>query len=328
MTTVRVFRSCPEWEREFPVAAGERTAVTVGNFDGVHLGHQRILQCLVERARGLAATPVAVTFDPHPARLLRPAEAPPLILTLEQRIARLAELGCAAVVVLPFTRELAQLAPEAFVHTILAGCLRARAVVVGANFRFGHQQAGDVHRLRVLGQELGLEVEVVPPVKLRGQTVSSTAIRAAVRAGRVSLAGRLLGRPFALTGTIQPGTGQGRRLVVPTLNLQPEQELLPASGVYATQTLLEGRAYWSATNVGVRPTFDGHRLTVESHLLDFTEELREGNLEVRFYSRLRDEQKFASAAELRAQVLRDIARARRFFLRLERGAALARKYAS
>lgn len=325
--TVRVFRSCQEWKREFPFEAGRRTVVTVGNFDGVHLGHQRILQCLVERARRLGGISVAVTFDPHPARLLRPAEAPPLILTLEQRIARLAELGCAAVVVLPFTHELAQLAPEAFVHKILADCLRAREVVVGANFRFGHQQAGDVHLLRALSQKLQMDVEVVPPVKLRGQTISSTAIRAAVHAGRVSLAGRLLGRPFALTGTIQPGTGQGRRLVVPTLNLQPEQELLPANGVYATQTLLGGRTYWSATNVGVRPTFDGHRLTVESHLLDFAEELLEGNLEVRFYSRLRDEQKFASVAELRAQVLRDIARARRFFLRLERGATLARKYA-
>ncbi len=324
----RVFRSCQEWEKEFPVEAGFRSAVTIGNFDGVHLGHQRILECLVERARRLAATPVAVTFDPHPARLLRPAEAPPLILTLEQRLARLAELGCAAIVVLPFTHELAQLTPEAFVHTVLAGSLRARAVVVGANFRFGHQQVGDVHRLRALSQELQMEVEVVPPVKLRGQAVSSTAIRAAVRAGRVNLAGRLLGRPFALTGAIQPGTGQGRRLVVPTLNLQPEQELLPAPGVYATQTRLGGRTYWSATNVGVRPTFDGHRLTVESHLLDFAEELREGKLEVRFFRRLRQEQKFTSAAELRAQVLCDIARTRRFFLRLERGAPPARKFAS
>ncbi|MCL6481474.1 MAG: bifunctional riboflavin kinase/FAD synthetase [Firmicutes bacterium] len=324
----RVFRSCQEWEQEFPAEAGFRSAVTIGNFDGVHLGHQRILQCLVERARRLAATPVAVTFDPHPARLLRPAEAPPLILTLEQRIAHLAELGCAAIVVLPFTHELARLAPEAFVRTVLASSLRARAVVVGANFRFGHQQMGDVHRLRALSQALQIEVEVVPPVKLRGQAVSSTAIRAAVRAGRVSLAGRLLGRPFALTGSIQPGTGQGRRLVVPTLNLQPEQELLPATGVYATQTLLSGRTYWSATNVGVRPTFDGHRLTVESHLLDFAEELREGKLEIRFFHRLREEQKFASAAELRAQVLSDIARVRRFFVRLERSATLVRKFAS
>jgi riboflavin kinase/FMN adenylyltransferase len=299
--------------------------VTIGNFDGVHLGHQKIISRLAEQARRLGVLPLAITFDPHPVKVLRPAEAPPLILTLDQRLAKLAELGCAVILVLPFDRELARLEPEGFVQNILLRSLRARMVVVGANFRFGYQQKGDTETLRRMASRLDFGLEVVPPVYWRGQVVSSSAIRAAVHEGRTCLAGRLLGRPFSLTGSVTAGTGQGRRLVVPTLNLDYEQELVPARGVYATRTVLDGHPFRSVTNVGVRPTFDGSRLTVESHLLDFAREVSGGRMEIFFYRRLRSEQKFANPAELRTQVLRDIARVRRFFGLLERSATMRRQ---
>jgi riboflavin kinase/FMN adenylyltransferase len=315
-----VYRTAEEFRRAHPRAA---SVVTVGNFDGLHLGHREILRRVVKRARDAGALPVAVTFDPHPVKLLRPAEAPALIMTLPQRLAALAAAGCAAAIVLHFDRALSRLPAEAFVRDVLAGALGARGVVVGENFRFGHRHAGDTTLLAQLGRDLGFDVETVPPVRLRGRVASSSAIRAAVGEGRMPLAARLLGRAFTLTGTIRSGTGTGRRLVVPTLNIEPEQELLPARGVYVTDAALPGRfdRRWPAvTNVGIRPTFDGQRLTVESHLLGFFEEVSGGAMEVSFCCRLRGEQKFASAEELRAQVLRDIARAERFSARLGRAA--------
>lgn len=313
-----VYRTAEEFRRAHPRAG---SVVTVGNFDGVHLGHREILRRAVKRAREAGALAVAVTFDPHPVKLLRPAEAPALIMTLPQRLAALAEAGCAAAVVLHFDRAFSRLPAEVFVRDVLAGALGARAVVVGENFRFGHRHAGDTALLRQMGRALGFAVETVPPVCFRGHVASSSAIRAAVAAGRMPLAARLLGRAFTLTGTIRTGTGTGRRLVVPTLNMEPEQELLPARGVYVTQAALPGRSErcWPAvTNVGIRPTFDGQRLAVESHLLGFSDDVSGGAMEVRFCRRLRGEQRFAAPEDLRAQVLRDIARAERFYARLGR----------
>jgi riboflavin kinase/FMN adenylyltransferase len=184
---------------------------------------------------------------------------------------------------------------------------------VGTNFRFGHRQSGDVHLLGQLGERFGFEVHAIPQVVIDGVVVSSTAIREALREGRVEDAQKLLGRPYSLAGEVRPGTGQGRELVVPTLNLSTEQELLPKLGVYATKVALDGQTYAAATNVGVRPTFNGANPTVESHLLDFHEERTSGSLEVRFLSRLRDEQKFPNPQALREQVLRDIDQAREYF---------------
>jgi riboflavin kinase/FMN adenylyltransferase len=311
-----VVRSPQEWAARFGAAAPQ-TVVTIGNFDGVHLGHQKILRGVVERARATGALAAAVTFDPYPLKVLRPEEAPPLILTLEQRLAALEELGLDDALVLHFDLALSRLSPEDFVRRILVDTLRVRAVLVGGNFRFGYRQAGDAKRLAELGREFRFAVEAIPPVVLRRTVVSSTAIRRAVQEGRVSFAGRWLGRPFALGGTIRPGTGQGRRLVVPTLNLDTQQELLPKTGVYVTETRVAARLYRSATNVGFRPTFDGRRLTIESHLFDFSRDLIDGQMEVRFWTRLRDEKKFANTDALREQVLRDLSRAREFFRRLE-----------
>jgi len=312
-----VVHSSTDWVARLG-GGGVKTTLTVGNFDGIHLGHQSILRGVVERAQATGTLAAAVTFDPHPLKILRPAEAPPLISTLAQRLAGFEELGLTAALVLQFDPELSRLTPQEFVQRILVEQLRVGSILVGENFRFGHQQAGNVKLLAELGRRFGFAVEIVPPVVVRGRVVSSTAIRRQVSEGRVSLAARLLGRPFALTGTIRPGMGRGRSVVFPTLNLAAEQELLPAVGVYATETQVGGGLYRSATNVGTRPTFDGSRLTIESHLLDFSETLTAGPMEIRFWERLREEHKFSGPEALRSQISADLARTRRFFERLGR----------
>jgi len=293
-----------------------RTTVTIGNFDGVHLGHQRIIRGVIDRSRDTATKSMVLTFFPHPARILRPEQAPPLLMTLAQRLDSFRESGLEAALVLRFDAELAKVTAEDFVRQFLVDTLRAHTIMVGSNFRFGHKQAGDVKLLEELGRCWDFEVQVVPPVIQDGIVVSSTAVRCAVREGRMEDAARLLGRPFALAGETKTGTGQGRKLVVPTLNLATEQECLPKNGVYATETVVRGKTYRSATNIGVRPTFDGQRLAIESHLFDFSENLTSGAMEVRFWKRLRDEKKFSGPEALREQVLRDINEAQAYFASL------------
>ena len=323
---IRLVGSADEWEERL---GKDRpgTVVTVGNFDGVHLGHQKILRDVVARAAATAGRgntgevgeaqkqllPAVLTFYPHPARVLRPQQAPSLLETLPQRLADFAALGISAALVLQFDAVLAQASAEDFVREYLVDTMRARAVLVGASFRFGHKQLGDVELLKELGRRWGFEVVIVTPVIDGGDVVSSTAIREAVRGGRVEDARRMLARPFALAGEIRTGTGLGRKLVVPTLNLATEQETLPKTGVYVTETVLPGGTYRSVTNVGVRPTFDGTCLVIESHLFDFAEALTAGAMKVRFLQRLRDEQKFSGPEALRQQVLKDLERAKSIF---------------
>jgi riboflavin kinase / FMN adenylyltransferase len=307
-----VLRSAAEWSVRFG-AASRNSVVTIGNFDGCHLGHQKILCEVVARARGAGALAAVLTFFPHPARVLRPAEAPALLETLDQRLAAIESCGVDAALVLPFDRELASMSAEDFVRRILVETMAAKVVLVGGNFRFGHKGAGDMKLLAELGARLGFAAEVIPPVSEHGEVISSTAIRCAIREGRVEDARRMLGRPYVLAGEIRTGTGQGRKLVVPTLNLATEQEVLPKNGVYATEAKVGGKTYRAATNVGMRPTFDGARITIESYLFDFDEMLTSGKFEVRFWRRLRDEQKFSGPAELKEQVLKDIERAKEFF---------------
>jgi len=309
-----VARSPQEWLAQFG-NSGRRAALTIGNFDGVHLGHQAILRRVRESARESGALAAILTFYPHPARVLRPASAPVLLMTLEQRLTAIESLGLDAALVLTFDAPLAHMTAQDFAQRLLVRTMRAAAVCVGENFRFGHRKAGDVALLRALGRENGFAVEAVPPVEIEGLIVSSTAIRESLLEGRVADARGMLGRPFALRGTIATGTGQGRKLVVPTLNLSTEQELLPKRGVYATECILEGASYHSVTNIGVRPTFDGTRLAIESHLFAFDRALTTGELELRFHSRLRDEQKFPDPAALREQVLKDIEAAKEYFRR-------------
>lgn len=307
-----IVHSEAEWAA-LPSLSSQPTIVTVGNFDGVHLGHQRVLGTIEELARKAQCNSAVLTFFPHPARVLRPAEAPPLLMTLDQRLDAIRQLGIDAAFVLRFDMQLAALAPEDFVRRFLVDTLRARMVLVGGNFRFGHRQAGDVRMLVQLGQRWGFELKILQPVIKDGIVVSSTAIRGALREGRVDEARNLLGRPYALAGEIRTGTGQGRKLIVPTLNLATEQEMLPKNGVYATEVTVQKKTYRAATNVGFRPTFDGGHITIESHLFDFSENLASGKMEVHFWARLRDEQKFSGPDALRRQVLKDIEEARRYF---------------
>src|SRR2546423_3764167 len=296
------------------------SALAIGNFDGIHLGPQAILRSAVRRASENNAVPTALTFDPSPRKVLRPESAPPRLSTNTQRMEWFGVVGLEAAVVLPFTLDLARLSPEDFVEQILVRGLRVRAVLVGENFRFGHRQAGDVALLRELGQRYGFDVVIIPPVMYHGEIVSSTVIRREISAGDVTHAARLLGRPFVLTGEVVRGTGTGRRFTFPTLNLAPEQELLPARGVYVTRTLLEGetKSRRSVTNIGTRPTFNGASLSVETHLLDYSGEVSAKRIEVRFWKRLREEKKISGPEEVRAQIARDIAAANRFFTRLRR----------
>jgi riboflavin kinase / FMN adenylyltransferase len=312
---IAILNSPAEWIARFGETR-KPTAVTIGNFDGVHVGHQKILRGVIERARSTDAMSAVLTFYPHPARVLRPDVAPGLLETLPLRLSEFAALGIDAALVLKFDQELANASAEEFAQEFLVETLRTRAVLVGTNFRFGHKQAGDVKLLAQLGRQNGFAVEIVEPVLVDGCVVSSSTIRQAVSGGRAEEARSMLGRPFALSGEIRTGAGLGRKLVVPTLNLATEQEILPKTGVYATEVVVGGSSYQAVTNVGVRPTFDGKQLAIESHLLDFSETVTSGEMTVKFLARLRDEQKFSRPEALREQILKDIERAKELFAKL------------
>jgi riboflavin kinase/FMN adenylyltransferase len=318
-TRLSAFFSSQAWASRY-AKFSHTSVLAIGNFDGIHLGHQAILRATVERAQTLNAVSTALTFDPSPRKVLHPQSAPPRLSTNAQRLEWFNALGLEAIVVLPFTLDLACLSPAEFVGQILVCDLCIKAILVGENFRFGHKQAGDVKLLSELGAKHGFAVVIVPPVLHRGEVVSSTIIRREVAEGDVSHAARLLGRPFALTGEVVSGTGTGRRFTFPTLNLAAEQELLPARGVYVTRTCLDGEtsSHRSVTNIGMRPTFNGSSLSIETHLLDTKLETAPKRMEVRFWKRLREEKKFTGPEELRAQIASDIARANKFFSRLRR----------
>ncbi len=313
------FTSSQAWASRY-ASYGHASVLAIGNFDGIHLGHQAILRATVERAHALSAVSTVLTFDPSPRKVLRPESAPLRLSTIAQRLGWFNALGIEAAVIMPFTLELSRLSPEEFVEQILVRDLQVKAVLVGENFHFGHKQAGNVKLLNELGARNGFEVVIIPPVECHGEVVSSTIIRREVAEGDVSHAGRLLGRPFALTGEVVTGTGTGRKFTFPTLNLAAEQELLPARGVYITRTVLEGEtcSHRSVTNIGVRPTFNGSSLSVETHLLNFQPETTPKRIEVRFWERLREEKKFGGPEELRAQIAHDISAANQFFNRLRR----------
>jgi riboflavin kinase / FMN adenylyltransferase len=307
------FFSAEEWAARFPPGS-RSTALAIGNFDGLHLGHQQILRRVLERARQENCLAAVLTFYPHPTQVLRPADAPAMLMTLDQRLAAIAAMSLDAALVVHFDAAFAQIGPEDFVRRYAVETMRARMVAVGANFRFGHHQAGDVNTLAALGNSWGFDVESIAPVVAEGAIVSSTAIRKHIREGQVEKAAHMLGRPYALEGEIRPGTGQGRKLVVPTLNLSAPRAFLPKLGVYATEVSVAGANYRAATNVGMRPTFDGAHITVESHLLNFNASLTSGAMTVRFLARLRDEMKFSGPEALRHQILSDIEQVKRYFL--------------
>ena len=311
---VRVFRSLEEVPADFGPSV-----LTVGNFDGVHAAHRKILRRVGEVALKSNLKPSVLTFDPHPAKVVAPARAPRLLTTPEQRCALMREEGIAQVLILPFDRRVAHLSPEQFVEQVLVRKLDVRALLVGHDFRFGHKHAGNVRVLEELGRKHGFTTEVVEAVTLRGRLVSSTTLRHLIEKGQVSQAGRLLERPYALEGEVISGHGVGSKQTVPTLNLATDTEVLPATGVYVTRTrdLEDGRLWPSITNVGYRPTFGGDpKISIETFLLEPLEGASPRRIRVAFLHRIRDERKFADALALKAQILRDAGRARTYFRRL------------
>jgi riboflavin kinase / FMN adenylyltransferase len=310
---MRIYRSLAEVPADFGPSA-----LTVGNFDGPHAGHRRILRRLraVARERGLKAS--VLTFDPHPTRVVAPARSPRLMTTPAERCALMGEEGIEQALILPFHQGVAQLSPEEFVRRILVETLEVRAVLVGDNFRFGHKQAGNTVVLAELGRKYGFTTEIVSAIRMRGRTVSSSGIRALIDAGQVGRAARLLERPYAIEGEVVPGFGIGSKVTVPTLNLATSGELLPAAGVYITRTreAAGGRVWPSITNIGYRPTFDGRCLTIETYLLEPLEGASPARIRVEFLRRVREERKFPSPEALREQILRDVGRARVYFRRV------------
>ena len=293
-------------------ASFSRTVVTIGNFDGVHLGHRAILGRVQQRARELEAQAVAVTFDPHPLKVLRPGMHLPLLTTPAQKLKLLNASGLEAVVVLPFTREFAALPARDFVMQYFCERLKVREVVVGHDYCFGRNREGNIDLLRELGRTHGFTVQVVWAVEVDGAVVSSSLIRAMLKLGRVAEAANLLGRSYGVVGRVIQGKGRGAKLLgVPTANLRPENELLPATGIYAVRVRRGAETWLGAANIGTCPTFENGDFSLEVHLLDFDGDLYGDTLEVEFAARLREERKFPSLEALSAQIHADIAAARR-----------------
>ena len=296
-----------------------RPVVTVGSFDGIHLGHRSILETVVERARAHDGTATVVTFEPHPRKVLHPDRPPRLLSTTEQRVELIEAAGIDVTILEPFTPEFSRTPPEQFVRDYLHRRLAPVEVYVGYDFRFGHDREGSMRLLTELGPRLGFSVTIVPEVTIEGEDVNSTRIRALVAEGDAATAGRLLGRPYALRGRVVSGDRRGRGLGFPTLNLAPENELLPGNGVYAGRVRFlddgdppSGAVFSAVTNVGRRPTFDaGDRIVCESHLLEFAADAGGRRIEVSFVDRLRPERRFPSGDALREQIARDVDEARR-----------------
>jgi riboflavin kinase / FMN adenylyltransferase len=307
---MRVFRHLDELPSDWGP-----TVVSIGNFDGVHRAHRYVLSKVGERARELKAKSMAVTFDPHPLRVLRPQKAPLLITPLPQKLAALKETGIDAVLVLPFDQQFSATSPRAFAEKIVAQGLHAREVHEGLSFHFGHRAEGDCETLQELGREFGFKVVVYPEMRLRGESVSSSRIRQLLLEGKVGTARHLLGHLFSIVGTPAKGRGYGSRYTVPTINLAPYAELLPKGGVYVTCTRVAEEKFESVTNLGTRPTFEGDAFVVETHLLNFhpLSLSEETNIEISFLKWLRPEIKWPSPEALKAQIGKDVARAKRFF---------------
>jgi riboflavin kinase/FMN adenylyltransferase len=307
---MKVFRKL----EDIPAGFGP-TLVSIGNFDGVHQAHSHVLNEIVTRARAQGATAMAVTFEPHPARILRPDSGLKLITPTPEKLRLLEASGLDAVLLLPFGRDLSLMTPRQFAEEILKKHLRAREVHEGYNFHFGHKAQGNVQLLAELGREMGFEVKVYPEMKLRGEPVSSSHVRKLLSAGRVSRARYLLGRPFSMLSTPGRGRGYGSKYTVPTINLSRYEESVPRDGVYITRTRVAEECFDSVTNVGGRPTFGAESFAVETHLLNFHPIALgpDTEVEIHFLQRVRDEIKFPSIDALREQIARDVKKARRYF---------------
>jgi riboflavin kinase/FMN adenylyltransferase len=290
------------------------TVLTLGVFDGLHLGHQAIVRTVVERALLIDAAPTLITFDPHPRQVLKPETAPPLLQTFNQKMEGLRGLGIEQVIVLEFNQQLAALSAEEFVRRYIIDGLQAREIYLGKGFAFGHNRQGNIELLQTLSRQLGFYAAEVPEVRLRGHRISSTMVRLLLKAGRVNVARRMLGRPYGIEGVVTRGRGIGRSLLYPTANLDLQNRVLPVDGVYVTLALIGGAWRRSVTNIGKRPTFGGElESKVETHVIDFDDDLYDQTIRVRVLHRLRGEKKFSGIEELKAQITRDRDRAVRYF---------------
>ena len=308
----QVFRSIEEARGKFgPVS------LAIGNFDGVHIGHRALLRAAQDFAHAQALKTAVLTFHPHPTVLVAPSRVPPMLCTLEQRIRRLQEAGAEAILVLPFTEEVACLTPEEFVQQILVTALNTKAVFVGDNFRFGHDKCGTPEVLRALGDTYEFATTFLDRVTYRGRIVSSSAIRQALANYQMLLAARMLGRCFSIDGPVVSGQGIGSKQTVPTLNLRPSEGQMTLRGVYITKTtdMDNGQAWPSITNAGVRPTFGGNDVSIETFLLGPLEGNAPKNIRVDFRRYVRDEQQFSSPGALREQIMKDVGRAKSYWRR-------------
>ena len=299
---------------EIPADFGP-TLISVGNFDGIHRAHTRVLNEIVLRSRRRGAKSVVVTFEPHPMRILRPDAGLKLLTPTPEKLRLLQATGVDAVLLLPFTRDLSLMGPKDFVRQILCDRLKAIEVHEGYNFHFGHKAAGNVEMLTALGRELGFEVVVYPELRLRQESVSSTRVRGLLREGNVGRARTLLGRSFSIRSTPGRGRGYGAKYTVPTINLSRYEELVPRDGVYITRTRVGAECFDSISNLGNRPTFGSDSFAIETHLLNFhpLELTAETEIELSFLARVRDEIKFESVEALKNQIAKDIKQAKKYF---------------
>ncbi|HET6892096.1 MAG TPA: bifunctional riboflavin kinase/FAD synthetase [Pyrinomonadaceae bacterium] len=292
------------------------TVLTLGVFDGLHLGHQLIMRTVVERARAVGAVPTVITFDPHPRAVLHPESAPPLLQTLDQKVEGFGVLGIEQTIVIRFTEEFSLIPAEGFLEDVVKERLQAREVYLGRGFAFGHNREGNIDLLRRVSGRLGFVAGEVPEVRVRNQRVSSSKVRQLLREGKVNLARRMLGRPYGVEGRVTRGQERGHVLGFPTANLHPQNRVIPANGVYVTGTLIEGQWRRSVTNVGTRPTFETEtEPSVETFVMNWSGDLYGDVVRVRFLYRLRDEKRFASLEELRSQIEKDVKRAENYFER-------------
>lgn len=291
--------------------------LALGNFDGLHRGHLKIIERVKRGAVEHGGTAMAMTFDPHPPRVVRPDKAPPLLMTKQQKLDALERAGIRCVAVVRFTKELSLCDPETFVRTVLVDWLRVSEVWVGANFLFGHDRTGNFTVLRMLGQQYGFRAEKIDPVRYKEFVVSSTRVRRLVAEGRMDEAAALLGHPYYLDGTIEGGKKRGHEIGFPTANLATVNELIPPHGVYATTLTVDGVVRAAVTNIGLNPTFGDVTVPqVETHVLNFDGDLYSQHVQLGFVQRLRDERRFEDVDALRSQIQADVRRAERLFSRM------------
>jgi riboflavin kinase / FMN adenylyltransferase len=304
MRIVRTFEELPHVARDVCVA--------IGVFDGVHLGHQRVIAEARTDARAIGGMSVVLTFDPHPLRVLHPEKAPPLLTSTPHKLRLLEQLNVDVCLLLTFDKPLSEQPPEQFIESLANRIHRLHEICVGARFRFGHNRAGDTRLIEKLAPKYGYLAKEVAPVKLGEETISSTAVRQHVLHGRLDRAAAMLGRPFSILGAVEPGDARGRKLGFPTANLSPSNEVLPPNGVYAARALVGQEPFAGVVNIGTRPTFGGRdrRSFVELHIFDLARNLYGHELEVSFIQKLRDERKFDSADALKRQIGADITEAR------------------